>query len=709
MASDQTNPFLDPPANENGEVSTPATASDSDPLQMTPDREDHALTKSTSDTQTRSSIPDEEDLDVPMRWPIRHNSASSDPVTRERRVKRLSHLIERAKHRAAPQREPLQTPAETVRVHRVHAMANPGKRRTAATVTPKLLWLTKPLGHHQAGAERLLRRAGRHMKPKSGSHAEGTLPMLTPSEESDRSRVSAPEYAVLSRRASSGALSGRSNAKIDARYQCHHKRQPSLQLLSDHRNRADSLLVNPSSSPRGSLTPSTDSGSHGSRRSVKSTCADVATTKADVQAVTVSPARGSDDSSSCGTQTSVKHVVESGHGAYEIVWDDRSSSPALDAYEPSSRPRSNSDPCVSRPSLSASRRNSFHSSPPGLMRVNTKLEEWCFAAREATALDRTRSHPHFRSYVEVYQEPELPTFEIDKESSENLTMAPPNSTLHSALASHRASMDTTPKSLLGSASPGPQHFSASEPAENDNQSVEYTPYSPLVDMYEPELIIPSGYYSPRPNRRVKSSDRLKPQSRSFSGLSSLSADTHDLLSIPQTFSSNPYCDTLTVGTTHQQRQIFRLQQERYPFLPNPPLGGDLLNAAHRDSIVLAKDRIRRKHAAAAGPAGDLQIPTQPGSTAPALTTGPIAIPVPRAPPQLMFVGALSPIPDGSPPNWVKGIEERAKEQEERKKKAVEAEAEGQAHDDEGEVEKKGDDGHSNVDEKSAVDAAEGES
>ncbi|KAK8169645.1 hypothetical protein IWX90DRAFT_414057 [Phyllosticta citrichinensis] len=703
--ADKTNSWLDPPADENVDVSTPATASDSDPLQMTPEREEHALTKSTSDTQTRSSIPDEEELDAPMRWPIRHNSASSDPVTRERRVKRLGHLIERAKHRAAPERKPLQTPVETVRVHRVHAVANPGKRRTSATVTPKLLWLTRPLGHHQAGAERLLRRAGRHMKPKSGSHAEGTLPILTPSEESDRSRVSAPEYAVLSRRASSGGLSGRSIPNIEPLgYNHRHERQPSLQLLSEgHRNRKDSLFVNPSSSPRSSITPSTDSGSHSSRRSVKSTCADVATTKADVQAVTVSPVRGSDDSSSCGTQTSVKHVVESGHGAWEIVWDDRSS-PAVDADECSSRPRSNSDPCASRPSLSASRRGSYHSSPPGLMGVNTKLEEWCFAAREATALDRTRSHPHFRSYVEVYQDPEVPTFDFDEDSSENLTMAPPNSALHSTLASRRASMDTTPRSLLGSASPSPQHTNASE-SETEDLSVEYRPYTPLVDLYEPELIIPSGYYSPRPNRRVKSSDRLKPQSRSFSGLSSLSEDTHDLLSVPQTYSSNPYCDTPTVGTTHQQRQIFRLQQERYPFLPNSPLGGDLLNAAHRDSIVLAKDRIRRKHAAAAGPTGDLPIPKQPGSTAPALTTGPIIIPVPRPPSQLTFVGALSPIPDGSPPNWVKGIEERAKEEEERKK-AVKAET----RQDEEEIEKKDDDdGHDDVEENAAVDATEAQS
>lgn len=607
-----------------------------------------------------------------MKWPIRHNSASSDPVTRERRMKRLGHFIERAKNRAAPEREPLRTPAETtVNVHRVHAM--PLKRRTSSTVAPKLLWLTRPLGHHQTGAERLLRRAGRHMKPKSGSQAEASLPILEPSDQSNRSRFSAPDYPVISHRASSGELSMRSNANtvISGPRLRLHKRQPSLQLLSDgHRHRMDSLYVNASSSPTASIAPSSSSGS---RRSMKSACADVATTKADVQAVTVSPSRSSEDkASSSSTPLSAKHVVESGHGTYEIVWDDHSSSQAADADDASSRPRSNSDPNLSRPIMPESRRESYHSSPPGLMRVNTKLEEWCYAAREATALDRTRSHPHFRSYVEVYQDPEVPTFDFEEDVSGPPTMAPPNSALPSKLASRQTSVDTTPRSFHGSASPGSRRSSESDPGEFVNTFAAHTPYTALHDTYEPELIIPTGYYSPRPNKPVESGDRLKPQSRSFSGLSSLWADTNDLGPAPPTHSYNPYCETPNVGTSRQQRQILRLQQERYPFLPAPPDHGDLINAAHRDSIVLAKDRIRRKHAAAVQ-VGDQQA----GSTAPGLTTGPIAIPVPiPRNQQISFVGALSPILDGSPPNWVRGIDEMAKEDDERKKMEADAESNG---------------------------------
>ncbi|KAL1631167.1 hypothetical protein SLS56_004556 [Neofusicoccum ribis] len=469
-------------------ASAPVIDSDKEPLLTAQERNRHHLPQRASDGQG-SSIEEDE---TKLRWPVRHYSASSDPLTRDRRIKRLGTFIDKAKEKGTTRREPLRKPSDGGSVRRVRTAPTPVRRRSS-----NLLWLTRPRSR-DSGAESILRRVGHHIKARS--QPEGDSPIKTPSEEEPSgSSRSAPEVPAAKSSSSSPG-------------------------------------------PRGP-----------------------------------SPASGND---------------------------------AITPDEDLDR----------------------KSSPTGLDRVNTKLEEWTFAARECTAQDTSRSHPHFRPYVEVFQDDDEPQFNMEDDDS--LFMAPPNSERPtpntSTWSSRRASEVETDSSNASSPSPNRSYslFTCSsegqhEPDDEDEDDV--FARRGHINSHTP-LIIPSGYYSPRPNKLFTFADRFDPLPRSLSNLSNTSDMSENATSLL---------------TNHRDSIDERDQDEIELPVGNP--------WSHRDSVAIAKERIRKKHLsnesgeAFVGGVGILK-GVRRGDVE---RTAPLAIPRMQ---QITFMGALSPILDSSPPN-----------------------------------------------------------
>lgn len=588
-------------------ASAPVIDSDKEPLLTVQERNRHHLPQRASDGQG-SSIEEDE---TKLRWPVRHYSASSDPLTRDRRIKRLGTFIDKAKEKGTTHREPLRKPSDGGSVRRVRTAPTPVRRRSS-----NLLWLTRPRSR-DSGAESILRRVGHHIKARS--QPEGDSPAKTPSEEEPSgSSRSAPEVPAVKSSSSSPGPRGPSSASGSKVSRHHHHCIPTFHLCA-YRS-PSGLRADSSSSDYASASTS-------SLGSVKSACADTATTLTDVHVVKVSPRRERSGWLTPGqaTPSPSMHIVESGHRSYHVVWPEPSSSHHKDDVADPTSIRLDD---VITPDEDLDRK----SSPTGLDRVNTKLEEWTFAARECTAQDTSRSHPHFRPYVEVFQDDDEPQFNMEDDDS--LFVAPPNSKRPtpntSTWSSRRASEVETDSSDASSPSPHRSYslFTCSsegqhEPDDEDEDDV----FAPRghINSHTP-LIIPSGYYSPRPNKLLTFADRFDPLPRSLSNLSNTSDMSENATSL----------------LTNHRDSIDEHDQDEIEL----PVGNPW---SHRDSVAIAKERIRKKHLshesgeAFVGGVGILK-GVRRGDVE---RTAPLAIPRMQ---QITFMGALSPILDSSPPN-----------------------------------------------------------
>lgn len=316
------------------------------------------------------------------------------------------------------------------------------------------------------------------------------------------------------------------------------------------------------------------------------------------------------------------HIVESGHGSYRFFWDD-----------PPSSNVSNTD--ADSTLVEPDENFPTNPTPTGLQQVNSKLEEWCFAARDCTISDKNRCHPRFRTYVEVYQDDDEPQFDLE-DNKDALFITPPNSKQPTPSSNARRSRHTSEtETNTSNASPPSPHDShtspSSSPSHHTSSDEDRGPYfqSRRTEYYD-HLLIPSGYYSPRPTKPLTAADRLKPQSRSLSNLSNtsdMSDNANGLLS------------------TH--RDSVTLLAERC--LPDDEVELPVANPwTHRDSVALTKERMRKKHAndntgeVLVGGVGILKGVGKGGFE----RTVPLDIPRIQ---QVTFVGALSPIADSSPP------------------------------------------------------------
>ncbi|OJD33085.1 cytokinesis protein [Diplodia corticola] len=549
-------------------------------------------------------------------WPVRQCSASADPVTRDRRIKRLETFIDKAKQRKTTYREPLRKPSGGSSIRRVRTAPGLVRRRSST-----LLWLARPRSRdshtpRDSSAESLLRRVGHHIKPRAQS--QDVLPEKTPSEESVGSLCSAPEVLGARSSSSSPATSDASAVSSSSQNQLHRCCTPSLHLCTYRR----------SSSTRANASSSSDhdSPSSSSAASVKSACADTAITLTDVHVVKVPSGEGNRRLTPGQAAPSPSmHLIESAHGSYHVLWD-----------EPPSHHLDSSD--VDSTSVSPEENASQTEPPTGLDRVNTKLEEWSFAARECTALDKSRSHPHFQPYVEVYQDDYDSVFAMEDDSNA-LFMAPPNSKDDtpgsSALASRRGSETET--ECAGRASPsygGRLHSDSSSPSSDETSPRQQHGDDVFDALAVPhqlrvndDLLLTGGYYSPRPNKLLAPSDSLREQARSASSLSNTS-DMSD--------------NATSLLANHRDSVV--LMSERTP--DEFPMSNQW---SHRDSVALAKDRMKKKHAKETGEAYVSGVGILKGvRKGDVERTTPLAIP--RVQQVTTLMGVLSPIVDVSPPN-----------------------------------------------------------
>ncbi|KAL0265369.1 hypothetical protein SLS55_001335 [Diplodia seriata] len=318
------------------------------------------------------------------------------------------------------------------------------------------------------------------------------------------------------------------------------------------------------------------------------------------------------------------HLIQSGHGSYHVLWDE----PPAHHLK-----RSNTDATSASPDEDAQEAES----PQGLDRVNTKLEEWSFAARECTALDKTRSHPHFQPYVEVFQDDYEPQFAMDVDS-DALFMAPPNSKRHTPASSNWASRrgSETESEHTGRASPAVcrsilrSDSSSSYDMNGPQEQQEEDTHDPLTVSHQlrdnDDVLFTSGYYSPRPNDFLTPSDR----SRSQDGSPSDFSNTSDM------------SDNATSLLANHRDSVVLLSERRSDELPvNNPW-------AHRDSVAVAKERIKKKHANETGEALVSGVGILKGVGKGSVErTAPLNIPRLQ---QVTLMGVMSPIADASPPN-----------------------------------------------------------
>lgn len=592
-------------------ASAPIVDEDTEPLLTSEERKKRHMPKRASDGRGGSK---EEEDEARLRWPVRHCSASVDPLTRDRRIKRIETFIDRAKQRGTSYREPLRTPSDGGSIRRVRTAPTPVRRRSSSAMS-SLLWLTRSRSK-ESGAESLLRRVGHHIRARP--RPNGDLHDMAPSEESFGSSCSAPEVPITAS-SSSSPLNPGASPVLDYKQSRHQYHSVPALHLCNYR-RSSSLRTNSSPSDYGSASPS-------SIASIKSACADTTTTLADVHVVkfpqdedtgTLTPGRL--------TPSPSMHIVESGRGPYHLVWGEPSSSkPSISDADPTS--------------ISPDEVFPRSPSPSGLERVNTKLEKWSFAARESTALDKSRSHPHFRSYVEVYQDDEDPQFDMDDDENV-LFMAPPNSerptpavsawqSRRSSQAEGNHSNNSSPLSGCHSSSSSSSPF---EPPKEQQQQAEGDSHIRFAMQHRPQhndeynVLFPC--YSPRPNKTIQVDDRRRKGSRSLSSLSNTSDMSDNATSLLK---------------RHEDSVV--LMAERCPDPVELPVGNPW---THRDSVALAKERIRKKHANETGEAlvGGIGILKGVGKggferRAP--------LDVPRVQ-QITYMGVMSPIPDLSPPN-----------------------------------------------------------
>lgn len=609
MGSPLAEPPLEATNLENRAASAPVIDSDTYPLLTNCDREH--LPRRSSDGGPEGKNDDE----AKLRWPVRQYSASSDPVTRDRRIKRLETFIDKAKQRKTSYREPLRKPSDGTCIRRVRTAPTPIRRRSSPSVS-SLLWLARPRSRgsstpREPTAESLLRRVGHHIKVRA--QLQDDLPAKTSSEESLRSLSSAPEVPVAG-----PSFSSSTTPESNSSQHHHHHCIPSLHLCA-YRSPSSTRAHASSSSDH-------DSPSSSSVASLKSTCADTATTLTDVHVVKVLQSKGNElISPGEATPSPSMHLIESGHGSYHVLWG-----------ETPSCHLSTSD--VDSMSVGPDEDAPKSPLPTGLDRVNTKLEEWSFAARECTALDKSRSHPHFRSYVEVYQDDDEPQFDMD-DDSDAIFMAPPNTERptpgSSAWDSRRSSeaeganAHKAPPSSHGRSDSG--SFSSDDVSgpgsQHRDDDIYEPPTVPYHLRYSDDFLFTGGYYSPRPNEAT-AADRRRPEARSLSSLS----NTSDMSDNAASLLAN-------------HRDSVTLMSERYQDDAEPPVDNPW---SHRDSVAIAKDRIRKKHANETGEAlvagvGILKGVGKGGFE----RTPPLAIPRLQ---QVTLMGVLSPIPDSSPPN-----------------------------------------------------------
>ncbi|KAH7042162.1 hypothetical protein B0J12DRAFT_214828 [Macrophomina phaseolina] len=592
--------FSEAGEDETRAASAPIVDRDTDPLLTSEERKQHHLPERASDGH--GGIREEEE-EAKLRWPVRPYSASADPVTRDRRKKRIENFIDKAKQRRTSYREPLRNPSDGGSIRRVRTAPTPVRRRSSSAVT-NLLWLARPRSK-DSGAESLLRRVGHHIRSRP-TPAESS-PEKTPSEESIGSSRSAPEVPI-------STSSSSSSMNDYSRLRHHYNYTPALHLCTYRTS--SPLKTNSSSSDHGSTSPS-------SAASMKSACADTTTTLTDVHVVRVpqDEANGTIISGQATLSPSM-HVIESGHGSYHVVWGGPS-------------PPQLSTSNVDRGSIAPNESVPKSPSPASLQRVNSKLEEWSFAARECTALDTSRSHPHFRSYVEVYQDDEDPQLDM-ADYSDALFMTPPNSERptpgSTAWQSRRSSQGDVSHSnsiapVTGQRS-GTSSSTLSPSEEQQLQRSEYIdrPYGSF--QHDDGYLVPSGYYSPRPNRPLTAFDRFNSQSRSLSSLSNTSDMSDNAASL-----------------LSRHRDSVVMMPDLYSEQIGVPVGNPW---AHRDSVALAKERMRKKHVHET----DDQLVGGVGILKGVSTGGferTVPLDIPRLQ-QITYVGVLSPIADSSPPN-----------------------------------------------------------
>ncbi|KAF2086763.1 hypothetical protein K490DRAFT_66545 [Saccharata proteae CBS 121410] len=531
------------------------------------------LTKHVSEGTNILDCAEEENPETEIRWPVRRFSASSDPVTKARRMRRLETIIQKAKQHGHRHRTLVDSPAEENETadNNAELVPSPVRRLSSHSGGPRFLW------YHSTGD--IFRRAkdaahatSRHIRSRSRPVTGAEMPVSSVEE------APAPGLHRTQTDPTTAEIAGESSLEQDSRRREHCL--PSLHLWV-HRTDSNSPPVTSAH-----LESSPSLSSNGSR-SAKSARADTAVTLADVHVWSAaSHFEPEDESSSLAWEgrrstTPSTQFVESSYGAYEVVWDD-TTSPILEdeVYDAADE----SDEVLPPQRLPRSSSWAFGNSSKDNLDPSPR--------RDQAELTRSRSHPRFRPYVEVYQDEE-PTFDLD---DDGLTMAaaPPNSKRASFQNFHRP----TRQSSEDSPDLSPSLSSSSEVSVAPEDEAFPHSHSSQLEVPEP----PRRPDSPRPHN---SSDGLNLRYRNLSNLPEESA-----------------------SLTRNHRDSYQLTRERY--LDYPEANSPYLHDApylHRDSVAIARDRLRKKHGQSA-------------------TTAPID--VPRMQQQISFVGGLSPIPDFSP-------------------------------------------------------------